>query len=302
MVVVTGPTGSGKTTTLYGILNRIKTPTTNIVTVEDPVEYHYPGLSQMQVNADIGLTFAAGLRSILRQDPDIILVGEIRDAETAEIACRAALTGHLVFTTLHTNDAPSTITRLMDIGVPPYLVSSVLTGIIAQRLVRKVCGNCKHPARPDAGGIVGLGLSAVSLAGGNFMAGKGCVKCQETGYKGRTGVFETLVMNQRLHDLILRQATEEDIRLVAQESGMRSLVQDGLDKAKQGITTVEELGRVLEVSEHASISCPSCGRLLNSEYRFCPTCRAVLRRVCLGCGRVLQSGWIVCAYCGQEYK
>jgi type IV pilus assembly protein PilB len=302
MVVVTGPTGSGKTTSLYGILSRIKSPTTNIVTVEDPVEYHYPGLNQMQVNADIGLTFAAGLRSILRQDPDIILVGEIRDAETAEIACRAALTGHLVFTTLHTNDAPSTITRLLDIGVAPYLVSSVLIGIIAQRLVRTVCGNCKHPARPDASGVVGLGLSAVSLAGGNFMAGKGCVKCQETGYKGRTGVFETLAMNQRIRDLILRQATEEDIRLAAQESGMRSLVQDGLDKAKEGITTVEELGRVLEVSEHASISCPGCGRLLNSEYRFCPTCRATLRRVCLGCGRILQSGWIVCAHCGQEYK
>lgn len=302
MVVVTGPTGSGKTTTLYGILNRIKSPTTNIVTVEDPVEYHYPGLNQMQVNADIGLTFAAGLRSILRQDPDIVLVGEIRDAETAEIACRAALTGHLVFTTLHTNDAPSTITRLLDIGVPAYLVSSVLTGIIAQRLVRKVCGKCKHPVQPDASGIVGLGLSAVSLAGGTYMAGKGCVKCQETGYKGRTGVFETLVLNQRIRDLILRQSTEEDIRLAAQESGMRSLVQDGLDKAKQGITTVEELGRVLEVREHASISCPGCGRLLNSEYRFCPTCRATLSRVCLGCGRVLQSGWIVCAHCGQEYK
>jgi type IV pilus assembly protein PilB len=302
MVVVTGPTGSGKTTTLYGILNRIKSPTTNIVTVEDPVEYHYPGLNQVQVNADIGLTFAAGLRSILRQDPDIILVGEIRDAETAEIACRAALTGHLVFTTLHTNDAPSTITRLMDIGVPPYLVSSVLIGIIAQRLVRTVCGNCQAPSQPDARGVVGLGLPAVSLAGGKFMAGKGCVKCQETGYKGRTGVFETLVMNPRIRDLILRQSTEEDIRLAAQESGMRHLVQDGLDKAKQGVTTVEELGRVLEVSEHASISCPGCGRLLNSEYRFCPTCRATLRRVCLGCGRLLQSGWIVCAHCGQEYK
>ena len=302
MVVVTGPTGSGKTTTLYGILSRIKSPTTNIVTVEDPVEYQYPGLNQMQVNADIGLTFAAGLRSILRQDPDIILVGEIRDAETAEIACRAALTGHLVFTTLHTNDAPSTITRLLDIGVPPYLVSSVLIGIIAQRLVRTVCGNCKAPSRPDASGIVGLGLSAVSLAGGTFMAGQGCVKCQETGYKGRTGVFETLVMNPRIRDLILRQSTEEDIRLAAQEGGMRSLVQDGLDKAKAGVTTVDELGRVLEVSEHAAISCPGCGRLLNSEYRFCPTCRATLRRVCLGCGKILQSGWIVCAHCGQEYK
>src|SRR5712664_2521733 len=159
MVVVTGPTGSGKTTSLYGILNRIKSPTTNIVTVEDPVEYHYPGLNQMQINADIGLTFAKGLRSILRQDPDIVLVGEVRDAETAEIACRAALTGHLVFTTLHTNDAPSTITRLL----------------------RVVCRDCKAPAQPDTAVATALGLSAVSLAGGTYMAGKGCARCQETG-------------------------------------------------------------------------------------------------------------------------
>ena len=301
MVVVTGPTGSGKTTSLYGILNRIKSPTTNIVTVEDPVEYHYPGLNQMQVNADIGLTFARGLRSILRQDPDMVLVGEIRDAETAEIACRAALTGHLVFTTLHTNDAPSTITRLLDIGVPRYLVASVVIGIIAQRLVRVVCRDCKAPAQPDAAVATALGLSAGSLAGGTYMAGKGCARCQETGYKGRTGVFETLVLDARIRDLILRGATEEDIRIAAQESGMRPLVEDGLEKTKAGITTIEELGRILEVSEYAAASCPGCGRHLNSEYRFCPYCRAELRRVCAGCGRPLLSGWLACAHCGQEY-
>jgi type IV pilus assembly protein PilB len=147
-----------------------------------------------------------------------------------------------------------------------------------------------------------LGLSAVSLVGGNYMAGKGCARCQETGYKGRTGVFETLVVNTRIRDLILRQATEEDIRNAALEGGMRSLVQDGLEKAKSGFTTLEELGRVLEVSEHAATSCPTCGRLLSSDYRFCPTCRETLRRVCGGCGRVLEMGWIVCAHCGQEYK
>jgi type II secretory ATPase GspE/PulE/Tfp pilus assembly ATPase PilB-like protein len=301
MVVVTGPTGSGKTTTLYGILNRIKSPTTNIVTVEDPVEYHYPGLNQMQVNADIGLTFAKGLRSILRQDPDIVLVGEVRDAETAEIACRAALTGHLVFTTLHTNDAPSTITRLLDIGVPRYLVASVVIGIIAQRLVRVVCRDCKAPAQPDTAVATALGLSAVSLAGGTYMAGKGCARCQETGYKGRTGVFETLILDARIRDLILRGATEEDIRIAAQESGMRALVEDGLEKTKAGLTTIEELGRILEVSEYAAASCPGCGRHLNSEYRFCPYCRAVLRRACAGCGRSLLSAWLACAHCGQEY-
>lgn len=300
MVVATGPTGSGKTTMLYGVLNRIKSPTTNIVTVEDPIEYHYPGLNQMQVNADIGLTFAAGLRSILRQDPDIILVGEIRDAETAEIACRAALTGHLVFTTLHTNDAPTTITRLLDIGIPRYLVASVLIGIIAQRLVRVVCADCKAPANPDAAAVVGLGLSPASLAGGQFMAGKGCLKCQESGYKGRTGVFEILLMDSRIRDLILRGSTEEDIRLAAQEAGMQNLVENGLAKAKAGVTTVEELVRVLEVSEHVATSCPGCGRHLNSEYRHCPYCRTVLRRVCSSCGRVLQAGWAVCSFCGQE--
>ena len=302
MIVSTGPTGSGKTTLLYAILNRIKSLTTNIVTIEDPIEYHNPGLNQMQVNADIGLTFAAGLRSILRQDPDIVLVGEIRDAETAEIACRAALTGHLVFTTLHTNDAPSTITRLLDIGIHRYLVASVLIGIVAQRLVRTVCEQCKAPAHPDHEGIVGLGLSSASLAGGTFMKGKGCVKCQETGYKGRTGVFELLVMDSRIRDLIVRGATEEDIRLTAQEAGMHSLVEDGLEKAKAGVTTIEELVRVLEVAEYVATSCPGCGRVLNSEYRFCPFCSAALRRLCGGCGRVLQLGWIVCAHCGQEYK
>ncbi len=302
MIVVTGPTGSGKTTTLYGILNRIKCPTINIVTVEDPIEYHYPGLNQMQVNAEVGLTFATGLRSILRQDPDVVLVGEIRDAETAEIACRAALTGHLVFTTLHTNDAPSTIIRLLDIGIPRYLVASVLVGIIAQRLVRCVCPDCKVPAQPDPGLVVGLGLSAASLTGGRYMAGKGCVKCHESGFRGRTGVFEMLVMDSKIRDLILKGATEEDLRLAAQESGTRGLVEDGLEKAKAGLTTLDELVRVLEVAEHAATSCPGCGRPLNSEYRFCPYCRTVRRRVCTGCGRVLQPGWVACVYCGQEPK
>jgi type IV pilus assembly protein PilB len=300
LVVVTGPTGSGKTTTLYAILNRIKSPTINIVTVEDPIEYHYPGLNQLQVNPDIDLTFAKGLRSILRQDPDVILVGEIRDNETAEIACRAALTGHLVFTTLHTNDAPTTITRLLDIGIPRYLLASVLVGIIAQRLVRRICPDCKTPVEPDPNMVNALGLPPQSLVGGQFMAGKGCVKCQELGYKGRMAVFEMLMMNARLRDLILKEATEEDIRLAGQESGMKSLMQDGLSKAKVGLTTLHELGRVLEVAEHAASSCSGCGRPINSEYRHCPYCRTVLRRVCETCSRTLQAGWTICAYCGQE--
>src|SRR5438094_2079984 len=294
MVVVTGPTGSGKTTTLYSILNRIKSPTINIVTIEDPIEYHYPGLNQMQVHSDIDLTFAKGLRSILRQDHDVILVGEIRDAETAEIACRAALTGHLVFTTLHTNDAPSTITRLLDIGIPRYLLASGMIGISAQRLVRRICPECKVPTEPKPQIVSALGLPPISVAEGRFMAGKGCAKCQDLGYKGRMATFEMLVMNSRIRDLILKGATEEDIRLAAQESGMHSLMQDGLSKAKSGLTTLDELNRVLEVSEHAATSCPGCGRPINSEYRHCPYCRELLRRSCKACRHTLQVGWSIC--------
>ena len=217
MIIMTGPTGSGKTTTLYSMLNRIKNRAINIVTVEDPIEYNYEGLNQMQVNPDINLTFASGLRSILRQDPDVILVGEIRDIETAEIACRAALTGHLVFSTLHTNDAPSTITRLLDIGVPGYLAASVISGIIAQRLVRRVCSECCNPAVPNLESLHQFGLPAASVADANFQAGEGCTHCNGKGFKGRMGVFETLAMDPRIRDLILRGASEEDLRLAARE-------------------------------------------------------------------------------------
>lgn len=300
MIIMTGPTGSGKTTTLYAMLNRIKARTINIVTVEDPIEYHYPGLNQMQVNADIKLTFATGLRSILRQDPDVILVGEIRDLETAEIACRAALTGHLVFTTLHTNDAPSSITRLLDIGIPRYLAASVIIGIIAQRLVRRICPDCRSPQEPSQELLENLNLGALNLAGGQYLMGKGCSHCHDIGYKGRVGVFETLIPNSRIRDQILRGATEEDIRLAAQENGMRTLVEDGLAKAKRGETTLEELGRVLEVGEYAATCCTGCGRQLNSEYRFCPYCATVQRRFCRHCGSPIHSGWTSCANCGQS--
>jgi len=300
MIIMTGPTGSGKTTTLYAMLNRIKRRTINIVTVEDPIEYNYPGLNQMQVNPEIELSFARGLRSILRQDPDVILVGEIRDAETAEIACRAALTGHLVFSTLHTNDAPSSITRLVDIGVPRYLVSSVVCGIIGQRLVRKACGDCWKPMDPDPESLVPLGLQASSLPEGHYGAGQGCPRCNEIGFKGRMGVFETLVMDARIRDMVLRGASEEDIRLAAQEAGMRTLIEDGLEKARQGSTTLSELGRVLEVGEYAASGCTGCGRVLHHEYRFCPYCKTPHHRVCARCGKALHVGWVACAYCGAE--
>ncbi len=300
MIIMTGPTGSGKTTTLYSMLNRIRNRAMNIVTVEDPIEYNYPGLNQMQVHAEIDLTFARGLRAILRQDPDVILVGEIRDAETAEIACRAALTGHLVFSTLHTNDATSSITRLIDIGVPRYMVASVLSGVISQRLVRRICPHCAVDLQPDHETLLTLGLSPVAVEGGAFKAGLGCSKCHDLGYKGRMGVFEVLELNARIRDLVLRGASEEDLRLAAQESGMSNILEDGLDKARTGQTTLEELSRVLEVSEFATRGCPGCGRMLNHEYHFCPYCRTPQRRMCSACGKTLQQGWVVCAYCGSS--
>jgi type IV pilus assembly protein PilB len=243
MVLLTGPTGSGKTTTLYAALNQITSTEKNIVTVEDPVEYQLRGVYQMQANPGIGLTFAAGLRAILRQDPDIIMVGEVRDYETAEMAVRAALTGHLVFSTLHTNDAVGTIVRLVNMGIEPFLVCSALTMSVAQRLVRKICTECTVPVEPTSDMVAGLGLDP----GGKeilFHRGKGCPKCKGTGYFGRTGIFEILEVNQRIKDLVLQGALPETIHHMAIEQGMITLRQCAVRKVLAGITTFEEVLRV----------------------------------------------------------
>lgn len=228
IILVTGPTGSGKTTTLYSIINKIKSSMTNIVTVEDPIEYNIPGINQVQVKSAIGLSFARCLRSILRQDPDVILIGEIRDEETAEIAFRAAMTGHLVLSTLHTNDAVSTISRLIDIGIPPYIISSAVVGIIAQRLVRRLCPSCKN----------GLENSTYSSAG--------CYKCSRTGFYGRTGLFEIFTITPEIKELIVSGKPEETIKTAAKASGSRSLADDALSKVRDGITSQEEVYRVVE--------------------------------------------------------
>jgi type IV pilus assembly protein PilB len=243
MVLLTGPTGSGKTTTLYAALSHITTSEKNIVTVEDPVEYQLRGVYQMQANAAIGLTFAAGLRSILRQDPDIIMVGEIRDKETAEMAVRAALTGHLVFSTLHTNDAVGTIVRLLNMGIERFLVCSALTMSVAQRLVRRICTDCKEPMEPSSDILAGLGLdpSDRSIV---FYKGRGCAKCKGTGYLGRTGLFEILEVNQRIKDLVLQEALPETIHKMAIEQGMATLRQTAVRKVLKGVTTFEEVLRV----------------------------------------------------------
>jgi general secretion pathway protein E len=245
--LVTGPTGSGKTTTLYGALDKINSADRKILTVEDPVEYQLKGVNQIPVKAKIGLTFASGLRHIVRQDPDVILVGEIRDLETAEIAIQAALTGHLVFSTLHTNDAPGAITRLQDMGVEPYLLSSVLEGVLAQRLVRRICSACRTPESPNAADLHALGVTPAP--GLVLFRGKGCDECRNTGYRGRTGIYELFVITEEVRSLVLRRVSTGEIRRHAVAHGMVTLRQDGWRKACEGVTTVDEVLRVTQEDE-----------------------------------------------------
>jgi general secretion pathway protein E len=244
IILVTGPTGSGKTTTLYAALDKINSPDRKIITIEDPVEYQLKGVNQIPVKAKIGLSFATGLRHIVRQDPDVILVGEIRDLETVEIAIQASLTGHLVFSTLHTNDAPGAIPRLQDMGAEPYLIASVLEAVLAQRLVRRICQACRAPHTPSPADIHALGITPPP--GIQLFKGRGCAECRETGYRGRSGIYELFVINEDVRSLILRRASSRDIRKAAVESGMTTLRQDGWAKACQGLTTVEEVLRVTQ--------------------------------------------------------
>jgi general secretion pathway protein E len=242
--LVTGPTGSGKTTTLYAALDKINTPGVKILTVEDPVEYQLKGVNQIAVKPKIGLSFANGLRHIVRQDPDVILVGEIRDLETAEVAIQASLTGHLVFATLHTNDAPGAITRLQDMGVEPYLVASVLEGVLAQRLVRRICQACRVPDSPSRADLDALGVKGP--VGSGLCRGKGCDECRGTGYRGRSGIYELFVIDEDARSLILRRASTRDIRQHAVQQGMVTLRMDGWQRACEGVTTVEEILRVTQ--------------------------------------------------------
>jgi type IV pilus assembly protein PilB len=243
MVLVTGPTGSGKTNTLYSALAKVNSPEVNIMTAEDPVEFNLPGINQVQMKESIGLNFAATLRSFLRQDPNIILVGEIRDFETAEIAIKAALTGHLVLSTLHTNDAPSTINRLMNMGIEPFLVATSVQLIAAQRLVRRICSNCKEPLEMSAQALLNLGYNKDEVGTFEVFKGRGCDKCNNTGYKGRVGLVEVMVITDEIRDLILSGGTAIDIKKRANETGMISLRRSGLIKIKDGVTTIEEVVR-----------------------------------------------------------
>ena len=244
ILLVTGPTGSGKTTTLYSCLNYINKPDRKIITVEDPVEYLLEGINQVQVNTAVDLTFANALRAMLRQAPNVVMLGEIRDYETASIAINASLTGHLVFSTLHTNDAPSAVTRLTDIGVKPFLIASATRCLMAQRLVRKICSKCETPTTPDKSDLLALGLDPDKIKDPNFLAGKGCDKCNGTGHKGRFGLFEVFVVDDESRKMIVNKVTTTELRRRAREVGMRTLREDGARKAVAGMTTANEVLRV----------------------------------------------------------
>lgn len=244
IILVTGPTGSGKTTTLYAGLNDLNRPDRKIITAEDPVEYYLPGINQVEVKHSIGLDFARIIRSMLRQAPNVILVGEMRDSETAEMGIQASLTGHLVFSTLHTNDAPGAITRMVDMGVPAYLVASSVVAVLAQRLVRVICPKCKQPFKPSEASLEAAGITPEMAATANFMKGKGCSNCSKSGYRGRLGIFELMMMTSKIRELSYQGASTQDLRRAAIAQGMNTLYQDGIHKVLRGITTIDEVFRV----------------------------------------------------------
>lgn len=294
LFLVTGPTGSGKTTTLYAVLESRDRERKNIITLEDPVEYRLDGLTQVQVQPRAGLTFATALRSVLRQDPDVVMVGEMRDRETTETGLAAALTGHLVLSTLHTNDAPGAVARLTEMGVPRYLVAGGLTGVLAQRLVRRVCEHCVTIEPVTGDELFALGLPTPP----HLPRAVGCDRCDGTGYSGRVGVFEMLRVSPAIRELILADAPSDDIREAAAAAGMTPLAVDAWRKVEDGATTLEEVRPLLALLADDARSCRSCGGRVARDHLFCPLCGGELRRRC-GCGAVARGHWRFCGVCGE---
>ncbi len=297
MILVTGPTGSGKSTTLYAMITKRQSPEVNIVTVEDPIEYQLQGISQVQVNLKAGLTFAACLRSILRQDPDVILVGEVRDLETAEIAFQAAMTGHLVLSTLHTNSSLATIARLLDLGVDPFLITSSVSVIIAQRLARRICSKCKEPYTPSSGLLEKIKLENPDMV---FYRGRGCTACAQTGYAGRLGLYEILRLTPTIKELIHRKASENELRKTAGLAGTRFLLEDAMEKVRMGVTTLEEVLRVIQLQEEEIVRCPKCASFINLDFSSCPYCLYALKNLCSSCGQEMKLDWKICPYCNAR--
>ena len=298
LILITGPTGSGKTNTLYAAIQQVSTPDRNIVTLEDPVEVQVRGITQVQVQEKAGLTFARGLRSILRQDPDIVLVGEVRDQETAELALQASLTGHLVLTTLHTNDAVAAVTRLVDMGVEPFLVASSLSLVVAQRLVRRPCKSCAVPYVPSERTLSLLGISEAELTDATPLRGRGCAECGGTGYRGRVGVYEVLPVTAQMRQVLLTTPTEEAIGAAARAHGMLTLRASGLAAAHRGATTYEEVLRATHVDSVNGPRCPSCARALADDMLCCPYYGTpVGDDRCAGCDKPLDPEWSTCPWC-----
>jgi type II secretory ATPase GspE/PulE/Tfp pilus assembly ATPase PilB-like protein/ActR/RegA family two-component response regulator len=293
-ILLTGPTGSGKTTTLYSLISRRRSPEVNIVTVEDPIEYQLPGINQVQVNVKAGLTFAGCLRSILRQDPDVILVGEIRDLETAEIAFQAAITGHLVLSTLHTNGAFGVVARLMDLGVDPAVINASLNLVVAQRLARRICTQCKESYKPDSALLRTLKIENPETV---FYRGRGCTACGQTGYAGRLGIYEMLKVTNAIKELIRQKAGEASLRRAAAMGGSTTLLEDGLAKVLAGDTSAEEMLRVIELENEETYPCPHCRSMVSREYVSCPFCTHSLRVLCESCRQDLKPEWKMCPYC-----
>ena len=301
MVLITGPTGSGKTSTLYACMKEMKSEEVNIISVEDPVEYELYGVNQVQINEKVGLSFPFILRSILRQDPNVIMIGEIRDEETAEIAVQASMTGHLVISTLHTNDAPAAITRLIDIGIPPYLIASSLVGIAAQRLVRKICPDCKEEYVPNQESLSRLNLDQNDLPF-KFYRGAGCPNCNNTGFKGRTVIEEIMIVGPKIRELIQSSATADTLREAAMAMGMTTLGMSGMKKIERGVTTIEEVLKAVHEKEELTTVCPHCGKTVSLDFKDCPYCKNPIVPQCSSCNRIVQPDWVVCPYCRNSLK
>jgi len=298
VIITTGPTGSGKTTMLYSILAAMLESSKNFETIEEPIEYFVEEANQVAVREKIGLSFDQILRATLRQDPDVILVGEIRDYDTADVAFKASLTGHMVLSTLHTNSSIASITRLIDMGVKPYIIASALEGLIAQRLVRRVCTDCAEPIPPNPE-IMALLRVPAEFLGATVMQGKGCEQCNNSGYRGRTGIYELFIMNEDFRQFISTSYKESDLLEMARANGMRTLIEDGIEKVRQGVTTLEELLRVIGPQLAYERSCDNCKRQIDAKFLFCPHCGTFREHFCKTCRLPLDETWQNCPFCGK---